>query len=41
MKLDFKFDWEVLSELGLNEVTLYVTLLGIKHKILIANSMRL
>ena len=41
MKLDFKFGWEVLLEVELNEITLYVTLLGVEHNILIANSMRL
>ena len=41
MKLDFNFDWEVLLEFELNEVTLYVMLLGIEHNILIANSKRL
>ena len=37
-KLDFKFDWEVLLEFELNEITLYVTLLGIKHNVLIAKT---
>ena len=41
MKLDFKFDLEVLLEFELNEVTLYVTLLGIEHNVLIANNTRL
>jgi len=41
MKLDFKFDWKVLLKFELNEFTLYVTLLGIKYNILIANNMRL
>jgi len=41
MKLDFNFDWKVLLEFELNEVTLYVILLRIVHNILIANNMRL
>ena len=38
MKLDFKFDWEVLLEFELNEVTLCIMLLGIEHNILIAKA---
>ena len=38
MKLDYKFDWKVLLEFELNEFTLYATLLGIEHNVLIANS---
>ena len=41
MKLDLKFDWEVLLEFELNEVTLYVMLLGIDHNVLIEKIMRL
>jgi len=41
MKLDFKFDWEVLLEFELNEVTFYIMFLGIEHNILIAKSTRL
>jgi len=41
MKLDLKFDLKVFLEFELNEFTLYVTLLGIEHGILIANSTRL
>ena len=41
MKLDFKFDWEVLLEFKLNEVTLYIMLLGIEHNFLIENRKRL
>ena len=40
MKLDFKFDWKVLLEFELNEFTLYITLLGIEHNVLIANRTR-
>ena len=41
MKLDFKFDWEVLLEFELNDFTIYIMLLGIDHNVLIANSTRL
>ena len=41
MKLNFKFDWEILLKFELNEVTLYVMLLGIEYNVLIANSTRL
>jgi len=41
MKLNFKFNCEVLLEFELNEVTLYVMLLGIEHNVLIANSTRI
>ena len=41
MKLDLKFDWKVLLEFELNDFTLYVTLLGIEHNVLMENRMRL
>ena len=35
MKLDFKWDQKVILEFELNDFTLYVTLLGIEHNVLI------
>ena len=35
LKLNFKLDWKVLLEFGLNEFTLYITLLGIEYNILV------
>ena len=41
MKLDFMFDREVLLEFVLNEITLYIMLLGIEHNALNAKRTRI